>query len=76
MRCKGLGFLENLDNEIKNTYDFKSSKFLPSVNQLSSFESGLLMINQNVQPVQNRFLSKLKEYVKTIKKHQRIANLG
>ena len=57
------------DNQIKNTYGFKSSKCPPSVNELSHFESDLLMMIHNVEfePVKNRFLSKLKEDVKTIK---------
>ena len=56
------------DNQIKNTYGFKSSKCPPSVNELSHFESDLLMMIHNVEfePVKNRFLSKLKD-VKTIK---------
>ena len=69
MRWKALDFLGKLDNQVKDTYGFKSSKCPPSVNELSSFESDLLMMIHNVefQPVKNRFLSKLKEDVKTIK---------
>ena len=69
MRWKALDFLGKLDNQVKNTYGFKSSKCPLSVNELSSFESDLLMMIHNVefQPVKNRFLSKLKEDVKTIK---------
>ena len=69
MRWKALDFLGKLDNQVKNTYGFNSSKCPPSVNELSSFESNLLMMIHNVefQPVKNRFLSKLKEDVITIK---------
>ena len=69
MRWKALDFLGKLDNQVKDTYGFKSSKCPPSVNELSSFESDLLMMIHNVefQPVKNRFLSKLKEDVKTTK---------
>ena len=58
-----------LDNQVRGNYGFKSSKCPPSVNELSSFESDLLMMIHNVefQPVQNRFISKLKEDLKTIK---------
>ena len=69
MRWKALDFLGKLDNQVKNTYGFKSSKCPPLVNELSRFESNLLMMIHNVefQPVKNRFLSKLMEDVKTIK---------
>ena len=58
-----------LENQVKDTYGFKSSKCPPSVNELSSFESDLVITTHNVefQPVKNRFLSKLKKDVKTIK---------
>ena len=66
---KGKEFLGKLDNQVKNNYGFKSSKCPPSVDQLSSFESDLLMMIHNVgfQPIKNRFLLKLKEDVKTTK---------
>ena len=69
MRWKALQFLGKLDNQARNNYGFKSNKFPPSANELSNFESDLLMMIHNVefQPVKNRFLSKLKEDVKTIK---------
>ena len=53
MRWKALDFLGKLDNQVKNTYGFKSSKCPPSVEELSRFESDLLMMIHNVefQPV-------------------------
>ena len=58
MRWKALDFLGKLDNQVKDTYGFKSSKCPPSVNELSSFESDLLMMIHNVefQPVKNIFI--------------------
>ena len=58
MRWKGLDFLGKSDNQVKDTYGFKSSKCPPSVNELSSFESDLLMMIHNVefQPVKNIFI--------------------
>ena len=69
VRWKALQFLGKLDNQARNNYGFKSNNFPPSANELSNFESDLLMMIHNVefQPVKNRFLSKLKEDVKTIK---------
>ena len=49
MRWKALDFLGKLDNQVKDTYGFKSSKCPPSVNELSSFESDLLMMIHNVE---------------------------
>ena len=53
MKWKALDFLGKLDNQVKDIYGFKSSKCPPSVNELSSFESDLLMMIHNVefQPV-------------------------
>ena len=66
---KSKEFLIKLDNQVKNNYGFKSSKCPPSVDQLPSFESDLLVMIHNVefQLVKNRFLLKLKEDVKTTK---------
>ena len=46
MRWKALDFLGKLHNQVKNT---ESSKCPPSVNELSSFESALLMMIHNVE---------------------------
>ena len=69
MRWKAIEFLGRLDNKVRDNFDFKSGKCLPLVNELSNFESDLLIMIHNVefQPVKNGFLSKLKEDVKTIK---------
>ena len=74
LTAKSKEFLGKLDNQVKNNYGFKSSKCPPSVDQLSSFESDLLMIIHNVgfQPVRNRFLLKLKEDVKTTKNTKKL----
>ena len=69
MRWKTIEFLGRLDNKVRDNFGFKSGKCLPLVNELSNFESDLLIMIHNVefQPVKNGFLSKLKEDVKTIK---------
>ena len=69
MRWKAIEFLGRLDNKVRDNFGFKSGKCLPLVNELSNFESDLLIMIHNVefQPVKNGFLSKLKEDVKTIK---------
>ena len=69
MRWKAIEFLGRLDNKVRDNFGFRSGKCLPLVNELSNFESDLLIMIHNVefQPVKNGFLSKLKEDVKTIK---------
>ena len=69
MRWKAIEFLGRLDNKVRDNFGFKSGKCLPLVNELSNFESDLLIMIHNVefQPVRNGFLLKLKEDVKTIK---------
>ena len=69
MRWKAIEFLGRLDNRVRDNFGFKSGKCLPLVNELSNFESDLLIMIHNVefQPVKNGFLSKLKEDVKTTK---------
>ena len=69
MRWKAIEFLGRLDNKVRDNFGFKSGKCLPLVNELSNFESDLLIMIHNVefQPVKNGFLSKLKEDVKNIK---------
>ena len=69
MRWKTLQFLGKIESQTRNNHGFKSSKCPPSTNELSNFESDLLMIIHDVKfkPVKNRFLSQSKEDVKTIK---------
>ena len=69
MRWKAIEFLGRLDNKVRDNFGFKSGKCLPLVNELSNFESDLLIMIHNIefQPVKNGFLSKLKEDVKNIK---------
>ena len=68
MRWKALEFLGKLDKQVKDNYGFKSTKCPPSGNELSSFESDLLMVShKNSSQQRKRFLSKLKEDVKIIK---------
>ena len=38
MRWKALGFLGKLHNQVRDHYGFKSSKFPPSVNELSNLD--------------------------------------
>ena len=61
MKWKALDFLGKLDNQVKDIYGFKSSKCPPSVNELSSFESDLLMMIHNVefQPVKEQIFIKI-----------------
>ena len=61
MRWKALDFLGKLDNQVKNTYGFKSSTCPPSVEELSRFESDLLMMIHNVefQPVKKQIFIKI-----------------
>ena len=47
MRWKVLEFFEKLDSSEKETFGFKLHKCMPSVEELSGFESDLLMMSHN-----------------------------
>ena len=46
---KGLEFLGMLENQVRNNYGFKSSKYPPSINKLSNSESDLFMMIHNIE---------------------------
>ena len=58
MRWKALELLGKLDNQLRNSYGFKSSKCPPLViNELSNFELLMMIHNVEFQPVKNRLFS-------------------
>ena len=49
MRWKAFQFLGKIESQARNNHEFKSSKCPPSTNELSNFESDLLMIIHDVK---------------------------
>ena len=49
MRWKAFQFLGKIESQASNNNGFKSSKCPPSTNELSNFESDLLMIIHDVK---------------------------
>ena len=54
----------------KQTFDFKSPKCPPAIDELAPFESDLqkMISNIEVRPIRNKFLSKLSKDTKNINK--------
>ena len=61
-------FLGKLDQNGTETYCFKTSKCLAAIEELSGFESDLVLMIKNIQfrPVRNNFPAKLKNCIKEI----------
>ena len=69
MRWKLLEFFNELSISEMETYGFPSSKCLSSVDELSAFESDLVMIIKNIEfrKITGVFQSKLREDIKIAK---------
>ena len=68
MRWKAMLFLGKLDQNRTETYGFKTNKCPPAIEELSEFESDLVLMIENIQfrAVRNNFLAKLKNDIKEI----------
>ena len=74
MRWKALEFLGKLESAEKETFGFKSNKCPAPVEQLTAFETDIILMINNIEfkPVRCEFQHKLKTDIKSIKQCEKL----